>query len=90
MLKDSIADKTSFGPGMHVVAVNGRAFTPTVLRAAVRDAKGEGPAIQLIVENTGYYRIVTLNYHDGERDPVLMRVAGTPDRLGDILRPMAK
>jgi len=90
VLKGSIADKTGFGPGMHVVAVNSRAFTPTILRAAVRDAKGEGPAIQLIVENTGYYRIVTLNYHDGERDPVLVRAAGTPDRLSDILRPMAK
>ncbi len=90
VLKDGIADKVGFGPGMQVIAVNGRGFTPTLLRAAIREAKDNGPAIQLIVENTGYYRIVTLSYHDGERDPVLTRVAGTPDRLGDILQPMAK
>ncbi len=90
VLKDSVADRANFGPGMHVIAVNGRGFTPSVLRAAVRDAKGNGPNIQLIVENTGYYRVVTLDYHDGERDPVLVRDPGTPDRLADILKPMVQ
>ena len=90
VLKDGIADAAGFGPGMRIVAVNGRAFTPALLRQAVRDAKGSGPAIQLIVENTGYFKMLTLDYHGGERYPVLKRVAGTPDRLDEILKPEAK
>jgi len=70
--------------------VNGRAYAPPVLRQAVRDAKGSGPSIQLIVENTGYFKVLTLDYHGGERYPVLKRVAGTPDRIDDILKPEAK
>ena len=70
---------------MKIIAVNGRAFTPALLRQAVRDARGSGPAIQLIVENTGYFKVLTLDYHGGERYPVLKRVSETPDRLDEIL-----
>jgi hypothetical protein len=75
---------------MKLVAVNGRAFTPALLRAAVRDAQGTGPAIELIVENTGFYKVLKIDYHAGERYPTLERVANTPDRLEDILKPMTK
>ncbi len=90
VLKDGIADTAGFGPGMRIIAVNSRAFTPALLRQAVRDAKGSGPSIQLIVENTGFFKVLTLDYHGGERYPVLKRVAGTPDRLDDLLKPEAK
>jgi predicted metalloprotease with PDZ domain len=90
VLKGGVSDKEGVGPGMKIVAVNGRAYTPTVLRQAVRDAKGSGAAVQLIVENTGYFKVLTIDYHGGERYPVLKRVTGTPDRLDDILKPEVK
>jgi predicted metalloprotease with PDZ domain len=90
VLKGGISDKGGVGPGMQIVAVNGRAYTPDVLKAAVHDGKGSGPAVELIVENTGYYKIIKLDYHDGERYPQLERVASVPDRLDDILKPEAK
>jgi predicted metalloprotease with PDZ domain len=90
VLKGGIGDKGGFGPGMKIIAVNGRAFTPDVLKAAVHDAKGSGPAIELIVENTSYYKVIRLDYHDGERYPQLERVSGVPDRLDDILKPQTK
>jgi len=90
VLKGGVADKGGFGPGMHILAVNGRAYTPDVLKAAVHDAKDSGPAIELIVQNTGYYKIIKLDYHGGERYPQLERVTGVPDRLNDILKPEAK
>ncbi len=90
VLKGGIADKAGFGPGMKIIAVNGRAFSPAVLRQAVRDAKGSGPSIDLITENTGFYKVLTLDYHGGERYPMLKRVADTPDRLDDILKSMTK
>lgn len=90
VLKDGVADKAGVGPGMRIVAVNGRGFTPELLKAAVKEAKGSGPAIELITENTGYFRSIKLDYHGGERYPFLERVDGTPDRMGDIVKPMTK
>ena len=40
--------------------------------------------------NTGYYKVVKLDYHDGLRFPHLERVQGTPDRLDDIVKPMTQ
>ena len=90
VLKGGVADKDGLGPGMKIVAVNGRAYTPDVLKAAIQNAKDSGPAIDLIVENTGFYKVIKLDYHGGERYPQLDRVAGVPDRLDDILKPQTK
>ncbi|MBB5063004.1 M61 family metallopeptidase [Granulicella mallensis] len=86
----SLADKAGFGPGMHILAVNGRAFTGGLLHAAIKEATGKGPAIEFIVENTGYYKVIRLDYHDGEKYPQMERVSGTPARMDDILQPMTK
>jgi predicted metalloprotease with PDZ domain len=85
-----VAYKDGLAPGFEIIAVNGRAFTPGLLRAAIQEAKGNGPAINLIVENTGYFKLITIDYHDGERYPQLQRVDAVPDRLDDILEPLAK
>jgi predicted metalloprotease with PDZ domain len=90
VLKGGPADAAALGPDMRLVAVNGRAFTPALLAAAIHDANGDGPQVELIVENTGYYRTVRVNYHGGERYPVLERMPGTADRLDDILQPTVK
>jgi predicted metalloprotease with PDZ domain len=90
VLIGGVADKAGLAPEFKIVAVNGRAFTPGLLRQAIKDAVGSGPAIELIVENTGYYKLVKLEYHGGERYPQLVRVEGTPARLDDILQPMTK
>jgi len=85
-----LADKAGFGPDMQIIAVNGRGFTPLLLRAAIQQAQGNGPAIEFIVENTNYYKVIRMDYHGGERYPQLQRVDGTPARLDDILQPMVK
>jgi predicted metalloprotease with PDZ domain len=90
VLKGGVADKAGFGPGMKIIAVNGRGYTPDVLRAAIHDATGSGPSIELIVENTEFYKVIRLDYHGGERYPQLERVSSIPDRLGDILKPEAR
>lgn len=87
---DSPAFKAGLAPDFKIVAVNGRGFTPALLRQAIKDAVGSGPAIELIVSNTDYYKVIKLNYHDGEKYPQLVRVDGTPARLDDILQPMTK
>ncbi|HEY4380543.1 MAG TPA: M61 family peptidase [Acidobacteriaceae bacterium] len=91
VLKGGVADKGGFGPGMRLIAVNCRSFTPALLRAAVNDADGaDGPPVELIVENSGYFRLLKLDYHGGKRYPMLERVAGASATLDDILQPLVK
>ena len=90
VLVGGLGDKAGLGPGMQVIAVNGRTYTPDLLRAAIHQGKGSGPAVELIVENTGYFKVVKLEAHEGERYPFLERVKGTPDRLDEIIQPMTK
>ena len=88
VLVGSPADKAKLGPGMQIIAVNGRQYTGQLLSDAIRDAKGNSAPIQLIVANAGTFRVIGLDYHDGLRYPHLERVDGTPDYLDEILKPM--
>lgn len=80
------AAHAGIGPGMKVVAVNGRGFTPQVLRDALREGKTSSEPLELIVENSTYFRTFNLNYHGGEKYPHLVREESKPDVLTDIIR----
>ncbi len=84
----SPAYQSGMGPGMKLVAVNGRKLTPAVLRAALKAAQGSDRPIDLLVENAQFFKTYTVMYHDGERNPHLERVSDQPDILGDILKPL--
>ncbi len=88
VLVDSPAYKAGLGPGMKLVAINGRRATEELLHAAIRDAKGSTEPIELIVENAGYFKVVKIDYHEGEKYPHLVRQANTAALLDDILKPM--
>jgi predicted metalloprotease with PDZ domain len=80
------AATSGFGPGMKIVAVNGRKFSANVLRDAVKAAKGNSNPIELLVENSDYYKTIKLDYHDGEKYPHLVRDVSKPDLLGEIIK----
>ena len=84
----SPAYQSGLGPGMTLVAVNGRKWSPSVLRAAVKAAQGSDQPIELLVENAQFFKTYSINYRDGEKNPHLERVAEQPDILGDILKPL--
>lgn len=90
VLVGSVSDKAGLGPGMQIVAVNGRQYSASILSDAVLAAKDTKDPIELIAVNTGYYKTVKLDYHDGLRFPHLERVQGTADRLDQILKPMTQ
>jgi len=90
VLIGSPAYNAGLGPGMKVVAVNSRRATDELLHQAIRDAKSNTQPIELIVENAGFFKVVKIDYRDGERYPHLVRVERTPDVLDDILKPMVK
>ena len=83
------ADKAKIVPGSKIIAVNGQVFSPDALRTAIRDAKGKSDPIRLIVQLDNFVSTVEINYHDGERYPVLQRVEGTPAYLDDITKRLA-
>ncbi len=72
------------GPGMKLIAVNGRKFSPEVLRDALKAAKNSTAPIELLVENTEYYKTYKIDYHGGERYPHLVRDESKPDLLTEI------
>ncbi len=80
------AARAGIGPGMKLVAVNGRRFTPQVFREALLAGKNSSQPLQLLVENTDYFRTFSLDYHGGEKYPHLMRDASKPDVLSEIIR----
>jgi predicted metalloprotease with PDZ domain len=85
-IEGEIAAKAGIGPGMKVVAVNGRKFSPEILRDAIKSAKTGSAPIELLVENADYYKTYKLDYHGGEMYPHLVRDASKPDLLTDILK----
>lgn len=88
VIMNSISWKDGIAPGMELIAVNGRKFTPDLLREALKAAKGNGPNIELLVANGDFYKTHTLNYHDGERYAHLVRDESKPDVLSEIIKPL--
>lgn len=88
VLPGGAAAAAGLGPGMTVVAVGGRAYTPDVLRDAVAAAESRRDAIQLLVNNEGALQTYALKYHGGERYPRLARVESKPDLLTQTITPL--
>jgi predicted metalloprotease with PDZ domain len=85
-IEGMVAAQAGLGPGMKIVAVNGRRFSPEIWHDAVKTAKASPLPIELIIENTDYFRVVKLDYHGGEKYPHLVRDESKPDLLGEIYR----
>ena len=92
-ISDSIEDRAAAGagagPGMKVVAVNGRKFTGEVLDAAIAAAHQDRKPIELLVESGDFYRTLRVAYFDGARYPHLTRMANTSDLLSEVLKARA-
>lgn len=78
------AFKAGLAPSVQLVAVNGFAYKPELLREAITQAKN-GSGVELLVKANDRYRSIKIDYRDGLRYPKLERIEGTPDRLTEIL-----
>ncbi len=83
-----LAANAGIGPGMKVIAVNSRKFTPEVWHDALKATRTASGPLQLLVENTDYFTNYSLDYHGGEMYPHLERETGKPDLLSDIVKPL--
>ncbi|MGC1449624.1 MAG: M61 family peptidase [Candidatus Sulfotelmatobacter sp.] len=85
-IEGAFAAKAGIGPGMKLVAVNGRRFSPEILRDAIKASKNSSAPLELLIENTDYYKTYKIDYHGGEGYPHLVRDESKPDWLSDILK----
>ena len=89
VLWGSPAFKAGLAPGAKLLAVNGLAAdAPSVLSDAITAAATTTQPVVLLVRSGNRYREVPIDYHGGLRYPHLERIAGTQDRLDDILAPI--
>jgi predicted metalloprotease with PDZ domain len=87
VLVGSPAYQAGLGPGMKLVAVNGRRATEQLLLEAIKGTKS-GKPVELIVDSDGYIKTVKLNYEGGGHYPHLFRQPTGPDYLDEIIHPM--
>jgi predicted metalloprotease with PDZ domain len=81
------AAEAGLAPGMRLISVNGRGFTPGALHEAIAEAKGSNKPIVITADNGGFVLTYNVQYHGGERYPHLVRNTAQPDLLSDTLRP---
>jgi predicted metalloprotease with PDZ domain len=86
----SPADKAKLAPGQKLLGVGGLVFSSDALQQAVIAAKSGTDPIHLIMQSQTYLKPVDLDYHDGMKYPVMVRVEGTRDYLDEITEPLVK
>ena len=80
------AAKAGIGPGMKLAAVNGRRFSADVLSDELRAGKNSSEPLELLIENTEYFKTFKVDYHGGEKYAHLVRDESKPDVLSEIIK----
>jgi predicted metalloprotease with PDZ domain len=87
----SPAFQAGLAPGGTLLAVNGHAYKPELLKDAITAAKtattGSGK-LELLVKAGDRFRTVPVTWRGGLRYPRLERIEGTPDRLSELFSPL--
>ncbi|HEX4586099.1 MAG TPA: peptidase M61 [Burkholderiaceae bacterium] len=78
------AFEAGVAPGMKLIAVDQDKFKADVLKDAIKSAKAGTRPIELLVEHSGTFVTLKLDYHGGVNYPHLERIENTEDRLSAI------
>jgi predicted metalloprotease with PDZ domain len=84
VLEGSPAWEAGLGPQMKILAVDGRAYSPDVLNAAI--AHPPDGKISLVIRNFNTVETREIHYAGGVRFPHLERIPGSHDYLSEILK----
>jgi predicted metalloprotease with PDZ domain len=89
VIEGTAAAKAGIGPGMKILACNGKAYSIEVLRDIVRASTDPRQRrIDLLIDNEGHVATYQLTYGEGEKYPVLERDQTKPDTLAKIIAPL--
>ena len=83
-----IGDRARLAPGMKVMGINGRLFSPQRLQDALADSVARRK-IELLLLEEDRFRTVVLDYAEGPKYVELVRDNSKPDLLAEILKPIA-
>jgi predicted metalloprotease with PDZ domain len=86
VIPGSPAANVGLAPGMRLVAVNGRKWSPDILRDAIARAKNSKDPIELLAQNGDFFQTYRVDYHGGERYPHLEPIRGKTDVLTEIAK----
>ena len=89
VLWNSPAFAAGLAPGMTLLAINGRKFDDERIDEELKAAQDGTAALEILAQNLDTYATVRVDYHGGPMYPQLTRVAGTADRLADVIAPKA-
>lgn len=87
VLRGGPGDAAGLVPGMKIARVNGKAWTPVHLLAAIAASLRQSDPIRLQTQIAGVTRDFVLPYHGGLRYPHLRRISERPDLLTPLLAP---
>ena len=90
VIPETPAFKAGLGPGMKLIAVNGRKYSKDIIRDALKLGKAFSAPLDLLAANGEFFKTYPVNYHGGERYPYLERETSLPDLLGSIISPIAE
>jgi predicted metalloprotease with PDZ domain len=86
----SAADRAQLAPGEKLIAVNGRVWSVDEIKDALDAAKSSSEPIHLLMQTETYIKPINVDYHDGQRYPVLVRDDSKKDYLDEITSPLTK
>jgi predicted metalloprotease with PDZ domain len=73
--------------GMKIMAIDGQAYSDKVLQYVIVQAEHTTEPTKFLVQQDGWYRTFEVSYHGGPKYPHLVRIAGKPDMLANIMAP---
>jgi predicted metalloprotease with PDZ domain len=82
------ADLGGIVPGMRLLAVSGREWSPGRFEQALREAQASSAPLDLMAAHAGEVRHCRIDHPGGVRHPHLERDDEHPDLLAEILRPL--
>jgi predicted metalloprotease with PDZ domain len=89
VIEGMAAARAGIGPGMKILAVNGKAYSPDILRAIVKATTDPRQGrIELLIDNEGDVRAFQVAYDGGEKYPALERDEAKADVLSKIIAPL--
>jgi predicted metalloprotease with PDZ domain len=84
----SPADAVGMAPGSVLLGVDGRKWSSTLIRDALRAGASGKSQLELLVQNQDVFRTLTLSLSGGARYPRLERIKGSRDLLATIAKPL--
>jgi predicted metalloprotease with PDZ domain len=86
----SPADKAKLAPGQKLIGIGNTVFSGEALQQAVTAAKNTSAPIHFLMQTETTLRPIDIDYHEGMKYPVLVRVDGSKDYLDEITTPLTK